>query len=344
MANAKSIRVGAVCATDAFASVQSHLHTELPEWHNPGIASYQLGDTTGVVLMCGRPIIKVGSTEDELRRADDQSAASMQQHLRHHEVVKLHFNFRNWMQVCRITGGLVLTMQSEDTGFQLGLSAPGIVAATRLMSAYFRGDHDTVSAWPWQQFDAAKFEARKPEPRDEGPIDGGAETKIEAGNEYLYVLANDAMPGMVKIGRTEQPPENRARELSYATGVPSDFRVVRAFPVRDSAEAERRVHERLSAYRVSANREFFAVDPETACGAIEEVVKIATAATQQPDRMVEAIQLTIRMGRVWPGMLAGYMKLSYDEADYYIEQMRNLGVIDFEGNVKPAWRGAAPYR
>lgn len=46
------------------------------------------------------------------------------------------------------------------------------------------------------------------------------------GGGIIYVLTNDAMPQMVKIGRTSGASvERRVAELSRAIGVPIPFRV-----------------------------------------------------------------------------------------------------------------------
>jgi hypothetical protein len=236
-----------------------------------------------------------------------------------------------------------VTWQSEDRNNRLELPLHAGFAATRILSAYFRGDLGTLNEWPWQPLDLADSPKRNSESVE---LVHGSDscTGPEPGNEYLYVLANESMPGMVKIGRSDRDAVTRAKELSYATGVPTEFRVIRNFRVRDSVALERRVHERLISYRVSSNREFFSVDAETAINVIEEALKLLAPATETQDRLFDAIQLALRKRRVWPGMLAGYLKMPYDEADVCMAQMRNLGVVDLDGNVNPNWRAspAAP--
>lgn len=43
---------------------------------------------------------------------------------------------------------------------------------------------------------------------------------------FLYVLANSAMPNMVKVGKTTRSSLERAEELSRATGLPTPFIVI----------------------------------------------------------------------------------------------------------------------
>jgi hypothetical protein len=76
---------------------------------------------------------------------------------------------------------------------------------------------------------------------------------------YVYVMSNESMPGIVKIGRTTGRPGKRASEL-FTTGVPTPFRVEYAVHVADTVAAERAAHERFESYRVSSRREFFRVD------------------------------------------------------------------------------------
>ncbi|BCT66955.1 GIY-YIG nuclease family protein [Nitrosospira sp. NRS527] len=76
---------------------------------------------------------------------------------------------------------------------------------------------------------------------------------------YLYVLANSAMPGLVKVGKTTRTSEERAAELSAATGLPSPFIVVYEQLFKECSFAESFVHAYLAqqGFRISENREFF---------------------------------------------------------------------------------------
>jgi hypothetical protein len=74
---------------------------------------------------------------------------------------------------------------------------------------------------------------------------------------FVYVLRNQAMPGIYKVGMTEGSPTKRANDLSSSTSVPIAFEVVCYAEVSDCLAAERDVHATLDANRVSSNREFF---------------------------------------------------------------------------------------
>lgn len=76
---------------------------------------------------------------------------------------------------------------------------------------------------------------------------------------YIYVLINPSMPGLVKIGRTTRNPESREKELSQATGVPTPFIMVYYKYFVDCQFAEEYIHNVLSEFRITHNREFFDV-------------------------------------------------------------------------------------
>jgi tetratricopeptide (TPR) repeat protein len=76
---------------------------------------------------------------------------------------------------------------------------------------------------------------------------------------FLYVLANSAMPGLVKVGKTTRTPSERAGELSGVTGIPTPFIVIYEQLFQDCSAAETFVHTYLAqkGHRISDAREFF---------------------------------------------------------------------------------------
>lgn len=80
---------------------------------------------------------------------------------------------------------------------------------------------------------------------------------------FVYVLSNPSMPGLYKIGCTSKTVEERIIELSRSTGVPTRFIKEFSLYVYDIGECENKLHEYLSKYRVSGNKEFFKTDLET---------------------------------------------------------------------------------
>lgn len=76
---------------------------------------------------------------------------------------------------------------------------------------------------------------------------------------FVYVLRNEYMPHVCKIGCTEKSPHARAEELSRATGVPTSFFVACYIEVHSFQEVERDMHRWLAAYRINSGREFFSI-------------------------------------------------------------------------------------
>lgn len=74
---------------------------------------------------------------------------------------------------------------------------------------------------------------------------------------FVYLLTNEYMPDVYKIGCTERAPHARAAELSASTGVPAPFKVFCYIEVTDCHAVERQMHEWLKHCRISPNREFF---------------------------------------------------------------------------------------
>ncbi len=76
----------------------------------------------------------------------------------------------------------------------------------------------------------------------------------------VYILTNEAMPGYIKIGRTDTSVEQRMRELDR-TSVPLPFQCYYAARVGDHVTLERTLHTAFGDHRVRSNREFFQLDP-----------------------------------------------------------------------------------
>ncbi len=80
--------------------------------------------------------------------------------------------------------------------------------------------------------------------------------------EIVYVLTNEVMPGLVKIGLTNESVEVRLTQLSAHTGVPLACECYFAAQVKNGAKLEKTLHQLCSEQRVNPRREFFRIDPE----------------------------------------------------------------------------------
>ena len=80
--------------------------------------------------------------------------------------------------------------------------------------------------------------------------------------EIVYVLTNEAMPGLIKIGLTSDSVEARLTNLSSFTGVPLPFECYFAAEVKDATRLEKTLHQLFAESRINPKREFFRLDPE----------------------------------------------------------------------------------
>jgi hypothetical protein len=88
----------------------------------------------------------------------------------------------------------------------------------------------------------------------------------------VYILTNEAMPGYVKIGRTETSVAQRMSELDK-TSTPLPFQCFYAARVDDYAKVERALHTAFGETRVRPSREFFRLDPYRAKVVLELIAK-----------------------------------------------------------------------
>jgi hypothetical protein len=81
---------------------------------------------------------------------------------------------------------------------------------------------------------------------------------------YVYILKNEAMPGMFKIGVTGRDDlDERINELyNGKTNIPLPFDCVFACKVENYKTVERIIHNAFQDNRVNPNREFFTINPD----------------------------------------------------------------------------------
>ena len=131
-------------------------------------------------------------------------------------------------------------------------------------------------------------------PSDE-PQDAAGSTE----RGFVYILTNEAMPGLVKIGMAEDPYQ-RAAAL-YPTGVPLPFEVAYAALVDHSNQWEAALHNAFSPYRVNSSREYFEIDPHQAVGILELVaIDDLPASDCQPPPIEDSGALTRAKKRLPP--------------------------------------------
>ena len=101
-------------------------------------------------------------------------------------------------------------------------------------------------------------------------------TKIIKANKFMseiiYVLTNEAMPGYVKIGMTNNSVLERLKQLDR-TNIPMPFECYYACEVGNAKDEEKWLHSIFSDRRVRDEREFFKIDPERVVAAVRRVQK-----------------------------------------------------------------------
>lgn len=81
----------------------------------------------------------------------------------------------------------------------------------------------------------------------------------------IYVLKNEAMPGLVKIGMTTDSVESRISNLSSSTAIPLPFECHFAAEIPEHVnldKIEKTLHQLFSEHRINPRREFFKIEPE----------------------------------------------------------------------------------
>ena len=101
----------------------------------------------------------------------------------------------------------------------------------------------------------------------------GIYNKYGEGDQWVYVLENDSQPGLLKIGYTKLTPDERAKQISNATGVPLPYKVAWAYRCFNGELLESEVHHALKKYRVNNQREFFQIGLDEVKETIELIGK-----------------------------------------------------------------------
>lgn len=106
--------------------------------------------------------------------------------------------------------------------------------------------------------------------------------------EIVYVLTNEAMDGLVKIGLTTTSVEERIKQLDN-TSLPLPFQCFYAAEVANAATVESKLHKIFADKRVRTNREFFRV----AANQVREAIQLAELrdVTPKTDVVVDASDL-----------------------------------------------------
>ncbi|WP_028347821.1 GIY-YIG nuclease family protein [Bradyrhizobium murdochi] len=155
--------------------------------------------------------------------------------------------------------------------------------------------------------------------------------------EIIYVLINEAMPGLIKIGKTNGELASRIRQL-YSTGVPLPFELFYACEVANAAFVEINLHEAFGDHRISKGREFFRLAPERARAAL---LLAATREIKLGDEIfentevkaeVEAAKRRSRFRLSMVGIKPGTVLQLYKDPNIVCTTVDEINQVDFRGD------------
>ena len=108
-------------------------------------------------------------------------------------------------------------------------------------------------------------------------------------SNIVYVLTNPAMPGIVKIGMTDQSDVQLRMGQLYTTGVPFPFDCVIAREIvdREAVEIESALHTAFGPHRLNPSREFFQLEPEQ----VEVLLRVMPGKDVTPPDTVQSAEL-----------------------------------------------------
>lgn len=151
---------------------------------------------------------------------------------------------------------------------------------------------------------------------------------------FVYIMQNDLMSGIYKIGVTSRQVFKRAEELSSATGVAERYSPAYYLETSEAKLLESRVHKELQEYRINPAREFFRCPMRIAIDAIRNHAE---------DRLAEYVS-DMAMEALNPGSVDHKNPLWFERHLYFedglceIAKMRcpakhygNLVVVDVPG-------------
>ena len=149
---------------------------------------------------------------------------------------------------------------------------------------------------------------------------------------FLYILINDSFPGLIKIGSTVLYEQERARQLSSNTAVPTPFKVAYEVYVDDYDKLEKLLHMELSDFRVNPNREFFRYPLHKAIKLIQNMKNRNAYQTEDKYESMEIMpQLLQRFGKFINPKISSIriyqtndrVCLEYTEDEYIANHLKN---------------------
>lgn len=147
---------------------------------------------------------------------------------------------------------------------------------------------------------------------------------------YVYVMINPSYNGIIKIGKTTKEPEERAKELSSATGVATPFIVVYKRLFNNCHLAESIIHSHFTeqGYRINDSREFFSTPIDEA---INFIVSLSDHFDNDPYQEEQNITDNEDLKETFYNLALDYQFgnnntfIDYDKAIEYYQKAADLG-------------------
>jgi hypothetical protein len=153
-----------------------------------------------------------------------------------------------------------------------------------------------------------------------------ADQQPATGKGFIYILSNESMPGLLKVGLTENSVRQRIRELSSDTGVPTEFKLEKAFEIeaRMLRRVEQSIHSRLKDAGFHHKKEFFSVSLSE-CTAFAEDAIFRVTGVRSPDivGLAEKRYKEKEARRKWEAEELARRESSLQEANREIAQRRD---------------------
>lgn len=89
---------------------------------------------------------------------------------------------------------------------------------------------------------------------------------------FIYILKNNSMPNLVKIGYTDNTPKERVKSINTKTGVPEKFTIIYERKIENTQKVESKIHTKLYEFRFKKNKEFFVLTEKTAIKYVDKII------------------------------------------------------------------------
>lgn len=155
---------------------------------------------------------------------------------------------------------------------------------------------------------------------------------------YVYVMINPSYDGIIKIGKTTKEPEERAKELSSATGVATPFIVVYKRLFNNCHLAELIIHNHFTelGHRINNSREFFSTPIDEAINFIVSLSDNYDNESYQEEQHItdnEDLKETFYRLALDYELGTDNTFIDYDKAIQYYQKAADLGHIKAYNNI-----------